>query len=155
MSRFPRLLLTAAGIFLLQWLILGRLRIYGTYPDAVMLYLVWYALREGRQRGSLMGFGLGAAMDAVYGTWGIQMFVKTLVGFAVGSFAVEDRNPPLIQPQQALLGALTIALLHNGLVVILLALQTEATNNFLIYGLWLGSAAYTAGVAYVTSLFMR
>ena len=155
MSRFPRLILTATGVFLLQWLVLGRLRIYGTYPDAVMLFLVWYALRGGRQRGSLMGFGLGTAMDAVYGTWGIQMFVKTIVGFTVGSFAVEDRKPPLIQPQQALLGAFTIALLHNGLVVIFLALQTEATNNFLIYGLWLGSAAYTAGVAYIASLFMR
>lgn len=155
MSRSPRLLLTAAGVFLLQWLILGRLRIYGTYPDAVMLFVVWYALHEGRRRGSLAGFGLGAAMDVVYGTWGIHMFIKTLVGFTVGSFAVEERKPLLIQPQQALLGALAIALLHNGLIVILLALQTEATNAFLIYGLWLGSAVYTAGVAYVTSLFMQ
>jgi rod shape-determining protein MreD len=155
MSRSYSLLLTAAGIFLLQWLVLGRLRIYGTYPDAVMLFLVWYALHQGRQRGSLTGFGLGAAMDVVYGTWGIHMFVKTVVGFTVGSFAVEDRKPLLIQPQQALLGALAIALLHNGLIVILLALQTEATNSFFIYGLWFGSAAYTAGVAYVTSLFMQ
>lgn len=155
MSRSTRLLLTAAGVFVLQWLVLGRLRIYGTYPDAVMLFLVWFALRQGRQQGMMTGFGLGAAMDVVYGTWGIHMVVKTLVGFTVGSFAVEERNAPLIQPQQALLGALTIALLHNGLIVILLALQTEATNDFLIYGLWLGSAVYTAGVAYVTSLFMQ
>jgi rod shape-determining protein MreD len=155
MSRSARLLLTAVGVFLLQWLVLGRLRLYGTYPDAVMLFLTWYALHEGRQRGTLTGFGLGAAMDVVYGTWGIHMLVKTLVGFTVGSFAVEGRKPLLIQPQQALLGALVIGLLHNGLIVILLALQTEATNSFLIYGLWLGSAVYTAGVAYVTSLFMQ
>jgi len=155
MSRSARRLLIAAGIFALQWLVLGRLRIYGTYPDGVMLFLTWYALHEGRQRGTLIGFGLGAAMDVVYGTWGVQMFVKTLVGFSVGSFAVDERKPLLIQPQQAFLGALAIALLHNGLLVILLALQTEATNDFLIYGLWLGSAAYTAGVAYVTSLFMQ
>lgn len=155
MSRSARRLLVAAGVFALQWLVLGRLRIYGTYPDAVMLFLTWYALHEGRQRGALTGFGLGAAMDVAYGTWGIHMFVKTLVGFAVGSFSVDERKPLLILPQQALLGGLAIALLHNGLIVILLALQTEATNNFLIYGLWLGSALYTAGVAYVTSLFMQ
>ena len=155
MSRSARLLLTALGVFLLQWLVLGRLRIYGTYPDAVVLFLTWYALHEGRQRGTLTGFGLGAAMDVVYGTWGIHMLVKTLLGFTLGSFAVEERKPLLIQPQQALLGALAIALLHNGLIVILLALQTEATNSFLIYGLWLGSAVYTAGVAYVASLFMQ
>jgi cell shape-determining protein MreD len=94
-------------------------------------------------------------MDAAYGTWGIHMFVKTLVGFFVGRFAIEDRKPLLIQPQQALLGALAIAILHNGLLVILLALQTNATNQFLIYGLWLGSAAYTAAVAYIASLFTQ
>lgn len=155
MSRSTRRLLLAVGVFALQWLLLGRLRIYGTYPDGVMLFLTWYALHEGRQRGMLTGFGLGIALDAVYGTWGIHMFVKTLVGFFAGLFAIEDRKSLLIQPQQALLGGLAIALLHNGLLVILLALQTEATNNYLIYGLWLGSAAYTAAVAYVVSLFQQ
>ena len=155
MTRSARRLLIATGVFALQWLFLGRLQIFGTYPDGVMLYLTWYALHEGRQRGMLTGFGLGLALDAVYGTWGVHMFVKTLVGFVVGTFAVDDRKPLLIQPQQAFLGGLVIALLHNGLLVILLALQTEATNSFLIYGLWLGAALYTAAVAYVVSLFMQ
>lgn len=155
MSRSLRRLLFAAGVFALQWLILGRLRIYGTYPDGVMLFLTWYALHEGRKRGTATGFALGLAMDAVYGTWGIHMFVKTLVGFFVGRFSIDERKPLLIQPQQALLGALAIAILHNGLLVILLALQTEATNAFLVYGLWLGSAVYTAAVAYVAALFTQ
>ncbi len=155
MSRSARRLLIALGVFVLQWLILGRLRIYGTYPDGAMLFLTWYALHEGRQRGTLTGFSLGLALDAVYGTWGTHMFVKTLVGFFAGLFAVEDRKPLLIQPQQAFLGGLAVALLHNGLLVILLALQTNATNAFLIYGLWLGSALYTAAVAYVASLFQQ
>lgn len=155
MSRSTRRLLVAVGVLGLQWLVLGRLRIYDTYPDGVVLFLTWYALHEGRQRGTLTGFGLGLAMDAIYGTWGIHMFVKTLVGFVVGMFAVEGRKSLLIKPQQAFLGGLVIAILHNGLLVILLALQTEATNTFLIYGLWLGSALYTAVVAYVVSLFMQ
>lgn len=155
MSRSVRRLFIAAGVFALQWLLLGRLRIYGTYPDAVMLFLTWYALHEGRQRGTMTGFVLGAAMDAVYGTWGVHMFIKTLVGFFAGAFAIEDRKPLLIQPQQAFLGGLVIALLHNGLLVILMALQTNATNAFLIYALWLGSALYTAAVAYIGSLFMQ
>lgn len=155
MSRSNRRLVLALGIFALQWLLLGRLRIYGTYPDCVMLYLAWYALHEGRQRAMLTGFALGFAMDAVYGTWGIHMFVKTLVGFFVGMFAVDERQALRIRPQQAFIGGLVIALLHNGLLVILLALQTEATNNFLIFGLWLGAAVYTAAVAYLISLFLE
>jgi rod shape-determining protein MreD len=155
MSRLPRRLLAAAGIVLLQWLVLGRLRIFGAYPDAPLLFLTWYALRTGRRPAALMGFGLGVALDIIYGTWGIHMFVKTLVGFLLGYFALDDRTPLLLQPQQALLGGLVITLLHNGLLVILLALQTQATNAFLLYGLWLGSAAYTAMVAAIAAFFTR
>jgi hypothetical protein len=48
-----------------------------------------------------------------------------------------------------------VALLHNGLFVALVALQTQATTGFLLYGLWLGSAVYTAAVGGVVALFAR
>lgn len=153
MSRTARLVLFATGIFLLQWLVVGRLRIFGAYPDIVLLFLAWYAFYEGRRHGALMGFGLGLAMDIAYGTWGIHMFVKTLLGFLLGLFAVQSRTELVIQPHQALLASFFIALLHNGLVVAFLALQTEATTSFLLYGLWLGSALYTAVVGGIGSLF--
>jgi len=155
MSRSTRRLLAAAAVFGLQWLIVGRLRIYGTFPDAVLLFLAWYALREGRRGGALTGSGLGLAMDLAYGTWGIHMFVKTLIGFLVGRFAVEEHTPLIIRPQQALLGSLMLALLHNGLLVALLALQTQATTSFLLYGLWVGSALYTAVVGGIVALFAQ
>ena len=155
MSRTARRLLAAAGVFGLQWLIVGRLRIYGAYPDAVLLFLCWYALREGRRRGMLTGFGLGLAMDIAYGTWGTQVFVKTLIGFLVGQFPVEERASLVIRPQQALLGGGVIALLHNGLLVGLLALQTQATTEFLLLGLWVGSAVYTAVVGAIVALFAQ
>ncbi|MFB6273036.1 MAG: rod shape-determining protein MreD [Salinibacter sp.] len=155
MPRSIRRLFAAAAVFGLQWLILGRLRIYGAFPDALLLFLAWYALREGRRRGTLMGFGLGLAMDVVYGTWGIHTFAKTLLGFLVGRFAVEKHTPLIIRPQQAFLGGLVLALLHNGLLVALLALQTQATTGFLLSGLWLGSALYTAGVAGIAALFAQ
>lgn len=155
MSPSARRLLFAAGAFALQWLVAGRLRLWGTYPDVVLLFLAWYALQEGRRRATLTGCGLGLALDAAYGTWGIHTFVKTLVGFLVGQFAVDEHTPLIIQPQQALLGSLVLALLHNGLLVALLALQTQATTEFLLYGLWLGSAAYTAAVGGLASLFVQ
>lgn len=155
MTRSTRRLLAAAAVFGLQWLILGRLRIYGAFPDAVLLFLGWYALREGRRGGALTGAGLGLALDLAYGTWGIHMFVKTLIGFLVGRFAVEEHTPLIIRPQQALLGSLMLALLHNGLLVALLALQTQATTGFLLYGLWLGSALYTAVVGGIVALFAQ
>lgn len=155
MSRTARRLVAAVAVVFLQWLIVGRLRIFGTYPDVVLLFLGWYALREGRRRGTLTGFGLGLAMDVVYGTWGVHMLVKTVIGFLMGRFAVEERTSLIIQPQQALLGGLVLALLHNGLLVALLALQTQATTGFLLYGLWLGSALYTAAVGAIVALFAQ
>ncbi len=155
MSRSVRRLLAAVAVFAAQWLIVGRLRIYGAYPDAALLFLGWYALREGRRRGTVVGAGLGLAMDVAYGTWGIHMFVKTLIGFLIGRFAVEEHTPLIIRPRQAFLGSLVVALLHNGLLVAFIALQTQATTNFLLYGLWLGSAFYTAIVGGIGALFAQ
>jgi hypothetical protein len=39
--------------------------------------------------------------------------------------------------------------------VALLSLQTTATNDFLVYALWLGSALYTATVAILAALLRR
>ena len=151
-TRF-RYLLIGFAAFVVQWLVFGRLTLWGAYPDLTLLFVAWYALRAGRRKGAMAGFGLGFAIDVVYGTWGIHAFVKTIIGFLLGFFAVDERDSLMIQPPQAFLGGLVIALVHNGLLIAFLALQTEATNNFLIFGLWLGSAIYTACVAGIGSLF--
>lgn len=153
MSTLARYVLIGVGVFALQWLVLGRLKLWGSYPDAVLLFVAWLSLREGRRVGSLAGFGLGALMDMAYGTWGIYMFAKTLVGFLLGLFPADQRETLHLQPRQAFLGGLVVALLHNGLVVIFLALQTEASNTFMVFALWLGSALYTAFVSVVATLF--
>ena len=155
MSPPARHLLAAVAIFSAQWLVLGRLRIEGAYPDAVLLFLGWYALRAGRRPGTMMGAGLGAAMDVVYGTWGIHMFVKALVGFLVGRFAMDERTALIIRPGQAFVASLVVALLHNGLLVAFLVLQSQATPATLLYGLWLGSAVYTAAVGGIAMLFVQ
>lgn len=153
MPTLLRRTLIGLALFALQWLVLGRLRIWGSYPDAVLLYVAWIGLRSGRQAGSISGFLLGALMDAAYGTWGINMFVKTLIGFVLGLFPVDEREALRLQPQQALLGSLVVALLHNGLVVAFLALQMQASNAFMVGALWIGSAVYTAFISTLAALF--
>lgn len=148
-----RHLLIGVAVFVLQWLLLGRLSLWGAIPDAVLLYVAWLGLRYGRQPGSIAGFVLGFLMDVAYGTWGIHMFVKTLVGFIVGLFPANERETLLIQPQQAFLGGLVIALLHNGLLVVVLALESGARSADMITSLWLGSALYTSLVGTIAALF--
>lgn len=152
MPSLVRQALLGVLVVLVQWLVLGRLRLWGAYPDAVLLFVAWMGLRYGRQAGAVTGFGMGLLMDVIYGTWGIHMFVKTLVGFLVGLFPANERETLLILPQQAFIGSLVIALLHNGLFVLFLALEAGTRNSLLIGALWLGSAFYTAILGTLASL---
>ena len=131
-------------VILAQWFVLGRLRVGGAYPDGVLLYVAWLGIRYGRTAGMTSGFLLGFLADALYDTWGIQMFAKTLVGFLVGLFPATERGTLLILPQQALLGGLAIALLHNGLFALFLILTSGIRTSALLTTVWLGSSAYTA-----------
>lgn len=149
-----RNILIGLFILLIQWLVLGRLQIFGTYPDLVLLYIAWIGLRFGRRSGSAMGFLLGFIMDFIYGTWGIQMFVKTLLGFLVGLFPADEREQLIIQPQQALVVGFFVALLHNGMLAILLILSTGIRSPGFAFTLWIGSSIYTAMVSGLVSRFV-
>ncbi len=153
MPRVLRYVLIGLFLVLVQWLVLGRLTVFGVYPDAPLLFVAWLALRFGRKVGTTAGFLTGLLMDVVTGLWGLHMFVKTLTGFLVGLFPASERETLLIQPQQAFMGSLVIALLHNGLFVILLALMMGTRNTFMIAGLWLGGALYTALLGLLATLF--
>jgi rod shape-determining protein MreD len=143
-----RLVLFALGVVLLQWLVFGRLTIYGAYPDVVLLFVAYVALRFGRVAGAVTGFGTGALLAAVYGMWGSHMLVKTLMGFVVGQFASDTHESPNFGPMQAFGGALALALVHNGLLAIILALeQGTRAAGYLIGSFWIGSAVMTALVA--------
>ena len=136
-------------VVLAQWIVFGRLRLWGVYPDIVLLFVAWTGIRKGRRAGAVAGFSTGLLLDIVYDTWGLQMLVKTLVGFLVGLFPATERESLLISPRQAFVGGLVIALVQNGILVTLLALQTGSRDAFLVTGLWLGGALYTAFVGAV------
>lgn len=139
-------------VVLVQWLVLGRLPLWGAYPDAMLLYAAWVGMRYGRRAGAIGGFLLGFCFDAIYGTWGVHMFVKTLVGFLMGIVPASERETLLVLPRQALVGGFVIALLHNGLVVTMMALQAGAANTYMATVLWFGSALYTAFIGTLAAL---
>ncbi len=143
--------LIGLGVVALQWLVFGRLRLWGAYPDVVLLFVAYTALRFGRVFGATAGFLTGFLVDVLYGTWGIQMFVKTLTGFVLGLFASEGSEGPRLGPVRTGVFALFLAAVHNGLFVIFLALA-HGTQTPTLVALWIGGAVYTAVVAVVWSL---
>ena len=142
------------GVVLLQWL-LSNLPLWDVVPDVVLLYVAWVALRRGRVAGAVTGFWTGLLMDLVVNpsTLGLHAMLKTLMGFVIGYFRSEQGDNLRLSPLQAFVGALMIAIVHNGLMTIILALEQNTRTPFLIFGLWLGAALYTAVVALVASLF--
>lgn len=154
MPNVLRLAAIGLAVVLLQWF-LSHLELWDVWPDVVLLYVAYVALRRGRMAGAATGFGTGLAMDFLVTpeVMGINTILKTLMGFVVGLFQSESGEYLRLTPIQAFVGALVIAVVHNGLMTIVLALDQNTRTPFLIFGLWLGGALYTSVAALVASLF--
>ena len=150
-----RQVLIGLGVVLLQWLVVGRLRLWGVAPDLVLIYVTYQALTHGRLTGTVSGFLTGLAQDLLTNptTLGLHALIKTLLGFAIGMFRSDQGSQLRVGPIQAFLGTLMVAIVHNGLMVIALALDESTRTPFLLFGVWLGGALYTALLALVISLF--
>ena len=142
------------AVVLLQWL-LSNLKLWDVWPDVVLLYVAYVALRRGRVAGAVTGFWTGLLMDVVVmqDHLGLNAILKTIMGFVIGLFRSEQGEHLRLTPVQAFVGALVIAIVHNGLMTIILALDVGTRTPFLVFGLWLGAALYTAVVALAGSLF--
>jgi len=143
------------GVVLLQWLVFQRLSLWGVVPDVVLLFVSLVALKRGRLAGAVAGFSAGLLMDLLTNPtmFGVNALVKTILGFVVGLFRSDQGENTRVSPPQAFVGGLVVAVVHNGLVTIALALDQNTRTPFLIAGLWIGGALYTAVVAFVASLF--
>lgn len=147
LTRLLRTALLGSLVVLLQWLVLNRLRLWGAYPDAVLLFVVYLGLVYGRRVGLIGGFAAGFLLDALLDSWGLHAFTKSLLGFLIGLFALEEPEAFRPTPGQVFWGSLVLSLVHNGLFVALLALSAGTRTPFMLKALWLGSALYTAGLS--------
>ena len=157
MPALLRQVLLGLGVVLLQWLVFGRLTIWGVVPDVVLIYVALQAIKYGRVTGAVSGFAAGLAMDLLVmpGFLGLNTLLKTVLGFAIGFFRSDRGDTLRLDPFTALIGTLVVAAVHNGLMVILIALDEQTRTLSLVFGVWLGGALYTALVALVGSLLRR
>lgn len=155
MPLFLRRVGAGIGVVLLQWLVFQRLGLWGVVPDVVLLFVALVAVKRGRLAGAVAGFTTGLLMDLLTNPqmFGLNALVKTGMGFVVGLFRSGQGENTRVAAPQAFLGAFVVATVQNGLVTILLALDQSTRTPFLIAGVWLGGALYTAVVAFVAALF--
>lgn len=157
MPVFARRALVGLAVVLAQWLVFSRLPLWGVVPDVVLLWVGLVALKRGRLAGAVAGFGGGLLMDLLVNpeTLGLNALVKTLLGFGIGFFRSDQGENLRVGPPMSGILALVGAVVHNGLMTIALVLDQSTRTPFLIFGLWLGAAVYTAVVALIASFFRR
>ena len=150
-----RVIAGATAAVLLQWLVFSRLRMFGAYPDIALLYVAWAAIRYGRVPGCLVGAAVGLLIDFIFGTWGVHMCLKSLMGFLIGMVPSGQQIGLSAPPWRVWIAVLSAALVHNGMLVVFIVVQSGVRVPSLLSVDWLGGALYTsfagALIAMVTS----
>ena len=152
--RIPlRLIIVGILAVTLQWLFFGRLVLWGAIPDVTLLFVLWSAVRYGQMKGCLTGFLVGFALDAIYGLWGIHMFVKTLIGFLVGFLNIIDGQVFERSIRRIIEMTLVASLTHNSLMALFVLLLGEVSWEHLLWSMCVGSTLYTTCVVYLVAIF--
>ena len=138
-----------------QWLFFGRIGLWGATPDVVLLYVMLTAVRHGQIEGALTGFVSGFALDAIYGLWGINMFIKTLIGFLIGFLSAINSQVFERSVNRVVELTLLVSLTHNGLLVLFALLQEATDTGYLLLSVCLGGTLYTAFIAFLAVIFWR
>ncbi|MCY4171298.1 MAG: rod shape-determining protein MreD [Bacteroidetes bacterium] len=148
---------SVAGLIIvtLQWLFFGRLSLWGSTPDVVLLFVIWVSLRYGQIGGALAGFFVGFGLDAIYGLWGTHMFVKTLLGFLIGTLDLIESEVFERSQRRIVEITLIVALIHNIVFFMFILIQDGISREGLALILCLGNTLYTTFVAYILAVFRR
>ncbi|MCY3594203.1 MAG: rod shape-determining protein MreD [Bacteroidetes bacterium] len=155
MGDLLRLFFIGTAAVALQWLFFGRLDLWGATPDVVLLFVLWVAVRYGQTSGTIAGFLVGFALDAIYGMWGIHMFVKTVIGFLVGLLNMINSEVFVRSARRVVETTLVISLVHNSLLALFVVMQRGVGWGYLLWVLCIGSTLYTTLVAFLAVTFWR
>ncbi len=153
MDGVVRLFLIGTVVVTLQWLFFGRLDLWGAIPDVVLLFVIWVAVRYGRTTGTVVGFLVGFALDAIYGLWGIHMFVKTLIGFLIGHLNMINSEVFVRSIRRVIETTLVVSLVHNSLIMFFVVTQQGMGWGNFFWVLCVGSTLYTTFIAFLAASF--
>ncbi len=155
MGELLRLIFVGIIVVVLQWLFFGRLDLWGATPDVVLLFVLWVSVHHDQNTGMIAGFLVGFALDAIYGLWGIHMFVKTVIGFLLGFLNTMYGDVFIRSVRRVVEITVVMSLLHNIVLVLFVAMQRGGGWGYLVWVLCIGSTLYTTLVAFLVTTFWR
>jgi rod shape-determining protein MreD len=112
-----RVVLVVLLFIMVQQTLILDLRIGGVHPDIMVLLPIVAGIAGGPGRGATMGFGAGLVADLFLPTpFGLSALVGSLIGFGVGAAVVAlDRSALWLAP----VAALGASALYEGLYAVL------------------------------------
>jgi rod shape-determining protein MreD len=145
---------TALGIgaVILQLIFFRHLKILGTQPDFVLLFIIWFITKSNRTAAILMAAMLGLAQDAFLDIWGLHMFSKTLFTF-LGYQTVSTSIDLRIQLPRVIAVVFIASLIHNLIFIIASSFVANYTAELLFWKILIGSSIYTSVLAGIIQLF--
>lgn len=140
------------GFVVLQIVMFRHLKLWEMQPDLVLIYILWMITHKDRTSCLLIAAGLGFFQDALLDLWGLNMFSKTLMTFAIYNFIPKSSEIRLLIGQ-VFLTVLIASMVHNILFLGLSFIVESYSAEILFWRQWIGNALYTAVVGSFIYLF--
>jgi rod shape-determining protein MreD len=143
-------------LIVVQLVLIPLISIGGVAPNIVLVYLIFYSLKNGQKLGMLFGFFIGFMFDiASGGLIGSGMFAFTLATFIAGYFSKEDFTETIQNIKSYLvvvsISAIVFFTLYSVLGSMDVAILTK--HNFVVSVLL--SSAYTVLISQAIYLIPR
>ena len=140
---WTKYLLGGLIIIFLDQILLQHLSLWGIQFDAVLLFLVWTIPLLKKTEAIYIYGSLALLQDALYDSWGLMLFSKTLTVLLFYNFMLE-RNQGKIFSSQFAVFTLIISLTHNSFYYLLSMIAGSYASGLWPFTLVMLGAVYTA-----------
>lgn len=133
-------------------LIFQHLSLFEAYPDPLLIFLLWLALRYQRMQLIIFAGVLALFQDILFDYWGLNMFAKVLMCFVSYNFINKNTEGRLLIGQVFLTIA-AASIFHNVVFVGLSSFVDAYATGFSPLIFVIGKSLYTATLGTMLFIF--
>ena len=145
---WTKYLLGGLFIIFLDQILLQHLSLWGIQFDALLLILIWYLPLLKKTEALYIYGSLAFLQDALYDSWGLMLFSKTLIIVLFRTYLV-NRNQGIIFSSQFAVLTLAIAFTHNTIYYLLSLITGGYASGLWPYTVLLLGALYTTFLSFI------
>jgi hypothetical protein len=151
---WTKYLLGGLLIIFTDQILLQHLSLWGIHFDALLLFLIWTLPNLNRTEAIYIYGSLAFLQDALYDSWGLMLFSKTLIILLFHAYLINRSQGNVFSSQFAIL-TLTIALTHNTIYYLLALVTGGYASGLWPYTILLLGALYTTLLSFILHKIVR